>query len=149
MNMDSPLNGLTAITLAFLGDLYCPLRWLMLLATVLIAFDVRWGIAAARKRGEVIRFSKAGRRAINKTIDYFCWVTIAGIIENVFAAKFSVEGIPVGQLLLLIFIYAFEIDSCYSNYCEARNIRNRWNILGWVGKRFSLERKNENEEMKD
>ena len=136
----SVIKGAMASVLAVVGELYYPLRWLMLLAFVLIILDLRWGVAAARMRGEDVQFSRAGRRTINKMIDYFCWATVAGLIEAALFNKFSIQGIPIGQLLLMIFIFAFEIDSVYSNYCEARSIKKRWDILKWVSKKTSLEK---------
>ena len=123
----------------------------MVLAAVLILMDLRWGIAAAKKRGEIIRCPKAARKTINKAVDYLCWITIAGLLELIFANKWtsflgvSVEGISLGQLLLVIFIYVIEFNSCYTNYCDARGIKVRWNILGWISNKTSLE-KEEHEE---
>jgi len=138
------IYSISAITIGFLQDLYYPLRWFMLLAAVLILFDLRWGIGAAKKRGEIIRFSKAGRRSINKAVDYFCWITIAGLITNLFETDINIYGIPVGQGLLLLFIFLFEINSCYSNYCEMRDIK-KWDVISWVSEKTNLKIKKEEE----
>jgi hypothetical protein len=53
----------------------------------------------------------------------------------------SIEGIPIAQFLLLIFIYSIEIDSCLTNYSEARGIKFKWNIIKWVASKTSLETK--------
>jgi len=140
VGLKSTLNNLIPVAMAFLHDIYFPLRWFMLFAVVLVLFDCRWGVAAAKKRGEKVRFSRAGRRTIQKMVDYFCWITIAGLIETLFEADMAIYGIPVGQGLLLIFIYLFEVNSCYNNYCEARCIET-WDIIGWVGEKTNLKRK--------
>ena len=135
----STISTITALITAFLQDLYYPLRWFMLLAFVLILFDWRWTVAAAKKRGEKKQASRSGRQSINKMVDYFCWLTIAGLIEGMFDVDFEVHGIPIVQIILLILIYSFEIGSCYSNYCEARGIKEKWDIFGWIGKKTGLE----------
>lgn len=57
-------------------EFYNSLIPFLLLAIVLIIVDSRFGVAAARKRGEPIRTSRKWRRAINKLVDYVCWVTL-------------------------------------------------------------------------
>ena len=136
-----------------IGEFYNPLRWLLVLAFVLTIADLRWGVPAARKRGEKIRFSRGARRTINKLLDYVTWVTIGGLIDIIVGQKlYAVLGItvdfPIGQLAVLLIIYSIELDSCLSNYAEARNVKKRFNFLGWVGKKTSMEiidKNNENE----
>ena len=66
------IGGATAALLSpFVGFFEGLLPFLML-ALILIIVDSRFGILAARKRGEVIRPSRKWRRAINKLVDYIC-----------------------------------------------------------------------------
>ena len=88
----------------------------MLLALILIIVDLRFGIAASKKRGERIRFSRAGRRTINKMVDYLCWILLAGAIGKTFGEPFDIPLLP---SIVLLVIYGFEINSCYGNYFEA------------------------------
>ena len=92
----------------------------LLLALVLIVADTRFGVAAARKRGERIRPSRKWRRAVNKLVDYICWVTLAGIMGRTFG---EVLGIPLLSALTLLLVYGIELSSCFNNYFEYRGIK--------------------------
>lgn len=120
------INGTTAAIVAPLLDFYNSLIPFIILAIVLIFVDSRFGVAAARKRGEPIRTSRKWRRAINKLVDYICWVTLAGMFGQTFG---SILGIPILSGLLLLVVYGIEISSCYNNYFEAKGIKKRINIF--------------------
>ncbi|MGV8135935.1 MAG: hypothetical protein AB2L20_12030 [Mangrovibacterium sp.] len=75
------------------------------------------GIAAAKKRGDEVRFSRAGRRTINKLVDYITWILVAGALGEAFGNPF---GIPLLPALTLLVVYGFEINSCYHNYFESK-----------------------------
>ena len=74
------INGTTAAIVAPLLEFYNRLIPFLLLAIVLIIVDSRFGVAAARKRNEPIRTSRKWRRAINKLVDYICWVALAAMV---------------------------------------------------------------------
>lgn len=120
------INGATAAMVAPLLDFYDRLLPFIMLAIVLIIADSRFGIAAARKRGETIRTSRKWRRAINKLVDYICWVTLAGMFGITFG---EILGIPVLSGLILLIIYGIEISSCFNNYFEAKGIKKKINIF--------------------
>lgn len=120
------INGAIAAMVAPLLDFYNNLLPFFLLAIVLIVVDSRFGIAAARKRGETIRTSRKWRRAINKLVDYICWVTLAGMFGQTFGEIF---GIPILSALLLLIVYGIEISSCFNNYFEAKGIKKKINIF--------------------
>lgn len=120
------INGATAAMVAPLLDFYNNLLPFLLLAIVLIVVDSRFGIAAARKRGETIRTSRKWRRAINKLVDYICWVTLAGMFGQTFG---EILGIPILSALLLLIVYGIEISSCFNNYFEAKRIKKKINIF--------------------
>ncbi len=120
------INGATAAMVAPLLDFYNNLLPFLLLAIVLIVVDSRFGIAAARKRGETIRTSRKWRRAINKLVDYICWVTLAGMFGQTFG---EILGIPILSALLLLIVYGIEISSCFNNYFEAKGIKKKINIF--------------------
>lgn len=107
-------------------DFYNNLIPFILLAIVLIIVDSRFGIAAARKRGETIRTHRKWRRAINKLVDYVCWVTLVGLFGQTFG---TILGIPVLSGLLLLIVYGIEISSCFNNYFEYKNIKKKVNIF--------------------
>lgn len=120
------INGAIAAMVAPLLDFYNNLLPFFLLAIVLIVVDSRFGVAAARKRGETIRTSQKWRRAINKLVDYICWVTLAGMFGQTFG---EILGIPILSALLLLIVYGIEISSCFNNYFEAKGIKKKINIF--------------------
>lgn len=107
-------------------DFYNNLIPFIILAIVLIFVDSRFGIAAARKRGETIRTSRKWRRAINKLVDYVCWVTLAGLFGQTFG---SILGIPILSGLFLLIVYGIEVTSCFNNYFEYKGIKKKVNIF--------------------
>lgn len=120
------INGTTAAMVAPLLEFYNRLIPFIILAIILIVVDSRFGVAAARKRNEPIRASRKWRRAINKLVDYICWVTLAGMFSETFG---EILGIPILSALLLLVVYGIEISSCFNNYFEAKGIRKKVNIF--------------------
>ena len=111
------IGGVTAAVVTPLLEFYTHLIPFLLLAIVLIACDLRFGVARAKRAGEAVRMSRAVRRTLNKLVDYICWVTLAGLFGNTFGEVF---GIPLLSAVLLLIIYGIEMNSCYNNYFEAR-----------------------------
>lgn len=109
-------------------DFYQKLTPFIILAIVLIIADSRFGVEAAQKRGEVIRQSRKWRRAINKLVDYICWISLAGVFSNAYS---DVLGIPMLSGIVLLIVYAIEIVSCFNNYFEFKgiNLRLSFNAL--------------------
>lgn len=120
------INGTTAAMVAPLLEFYNRLIPFLLLAIVLIIVNSRFGVAAARKRGEPIRMSREWRQAINKLVDYICWVTLAGMFGEAFG---EILGIPILSALILLIVYGIEISSCFNNYFEAKGIKKKVNIF--------------------
>lgn len=120
------INGMNAAIIAPLLDFYNKLIPFILLAIILIIVDSRFGCAASRKRGEEIRTSRKWRRAINKLVDYICWVTLAGLFGQTFG---SILGIPILSGLFLLIVYGIEITSCFNNYFEYKGIKKKVNIF--------------------
>lgn len=120
------INGTTTAVVAPLLDFYNSLIPFLVLAIVLIFVDSRFGVAAAKRRGEPIRTSRKWRRAINKLVDYICWVTLAGMFGQTFG---EILGIPILSALILLIVYGIEISSCFNNYFEAKGIKKKVNIF--------------------
>ena len=120
------IAGATAAVISPLVDFYSKLLPFLILAIALIAIDSRFGIMASRKRGEVIRASRAVRRAINKLVDYICWITLAGMIGQTFGAAFH---IPLLSIIVLCIVYAIELTSIFNNYFFYKGINKKFN--GW------------------
>lgn len=120
------IAGATAAVISPLVNFYSKLLPFLVLAIALIAIDSRFGIMASRKRGEVIRASRAVRRAINKLVDYICWITLAGMIGQTFGAAFH---IPLLSIIVLCIVYAIELTSIFNNYFFYKGINKKFN--GW------------------
>ena len=122
------INGSLVSYLSWAADFISPIRWFLLAAFALVLADLKFGIEAARHRGETIRKSRAIRRSANKIIDYLCWILVATSFGEAFGTPF---GIPILPALVLLVVYGCEINSCFNNYFEARGSKLRINIFKW------------------
>ena len=113
------IGSVTTVALTPFIDFYQSLVPYIILAIVLIIADSRFGIEAAQKRGEVIRQSRKWRRAINKLVDYICWISLAGVFSNAYS---DILGIPTLSGIVLLIVYAIEITSCFNNYFEFKGV---------------------------
>lgn len=123
------LSGMLASWLTSFIEIVEPVKWFLLAALCLIIADAKFGIEAAKRRGEHIRRSRAIRRTVNKLIDYICWILVASSIGAAFGQPF---GIPILPAIVLFVIYGCEINSCFNNYFEARGTKLRINIFKWI-----------------
>ena len=120
------IAGATAAVISPLVDFYSKLLPFLILAIALIIIDSRFGIQASRKRGEAIRTSRAVRRAINKLVDYICWVTLAGMIGQTFGTAFHIQLL---SIIVLCIVYSIELTSIFNNYFFYKGIKKKFN--GW------------------
>lgn len=126
------INGTMAAFVSPFVEFYGALLPFLILAIVLIIADTRFGVEASNKRGETFRPSRMMRRAINKLVDYICWITLAGVIGNAFG---TVLGIPILSALILLIVYGIELTSCFNNYFEFKGINKQINIWKLFGKK--------------
>ena len=126
------ISGAMATVISPFVEFYQALAPFLILALVLIVADTRFGVEASIKRGETFRPSRMMRRAINKLVDYICWITLAGVVGNAFG---SVLGIPVLSALILLVVYGIELTSCFNNYFEFKGINKKINIWKLFGKK--------------
>lgn len=135
-------NNVLSATMAALGlvitDFYGHLAPWLLLGTVLVFVDLRFGLLAAKTRKEKIRPSRALRRTLNKMVDYLCWVTLAEVCTRTFEVSM---GAPVVSMAMLFIIYGIELNSCVNNYLEYKGIKKTWNFFRLVGKENLLDEK--------
>ena len=120
------INGVMASAIMPLLTFYENLMPYILLAIALIIVDSRFGIKASRKRGETIRPSRKWRRAINKLVDYVCWVTLAGVFGQAYG---SVLDIPALAALMLLVVYGIELTSIFNNYFEYKGMHMKINVF--------------------
>lgn len=125
------IGGATAVFISPLVDFYSALLPFLGLAIVLILVDSRFGIKAAKKRGEKIRPSRMWRRAINKLVDYICWVTLAGLLGQTFGVQL---GLPTLTIFMLCVVYGIEITSIFNNYFEYKGISKKFNMVKFFSK---------------
>ena len=126
------ISGAMATFISPFVAFYQALSPFLILALVLIIADTRFGVEASLKRGETFRPSRMMRRAINKLVDYICWITLAGVVGNAFG---TILGIPILSALILLVIYGIELTSCFNNYFEFKGINKRVNIWKLFGKK--------------
>ena len=108
--------------------------WLIV-ATILILVDLRFGISAAKQRGEQVRISRAARRTINKLIDYICWISVAWVLGGSFGKVFD---IPLLAAIIMLVVCAVEVSSIFDNFFEARGINKKFNAFKFLSKIFKL-----------
>ena len=126
------ISGAMATVISPFVEFYQALLPFLILAVVLIVADTRFGVEASIKRGETFRPSRMMRRAINKLVDYICWITLAGVVGNAFG---TILGIPILSALILLIVYGIELTSCFNNYFEFKGINKKINIWKLFGKK--------------
>ena len=126
------ISGAMAALISPFVEFYQALLPFLILAVVLIVADTRFGVEASIKRGETFRPSRMMRRAINKLVDYICWITLAGVVGNAFG---TILGIPILSALILLVVYGIELTSCFNNYFEFKGINKQINIWKLFGKK--------------
>lgn len=110
---------------AAIHEFYAPMEVWLMFAVALTITDLRFGVKAARHRGEVIRTSRMWRRSLNKLFDYFCWVTVAGLCGRTIGV---VLGVPVTSIGMFLIVYGIEISSCFNNYFEYKGIQKKFDF---------------------
>ncbi|MDH6354485.1 hypothetical protein M2132_000813 [Dysgonomonas sp. PH5-45] len=122
-------------------------KWLLLAALALTCADLRFGIAASRYRGELVKFSRAVRRTVDKIIGFVMWIVMAYAFGKAFGQPFGIELLP---LIMLLVIYCIEAESVYVNYYAARGKRVKVKFYKLLGKKADLiEFEEEKEETKN
>lgn len=90
-------SAFASLSVAIAG-FYAHLAPWLVLGLVLVFLDLRFGIKAARVRGEQIRTSRAWRRTLSKTIDYLGWVTVAELLSRTFGLAIGKPVVSMGVL---------------------------------------------------
>lgn len=113
------------------------LRWMILLAIILILSDLWFGISASRVQDIVIRKSRAGRRTLNKLVDYICYILLGAVIGKAIGEPYGVDPMGV-SITIMILCYCFEIDSIYGHICEIHGIKKQYSIWKIIFKLLTL-----------
>lgn len=124
------------------------LRWMILLAIILILSDLWFGISASRVQDIVIRKSRAGRRTLNKIVDYICYVLLGAVLGKAIGEPYGMNPIVV-SITVMVICYCFEVDSIYGHICEIHGIKKRYSIWRILFKLLTLKFKDVGEAFKD
>ena len=127
------IGGMTAAVLSPFVEGWQRIIWFLILAIILILGDLRFGIAAAKKRGEHIRPSRAVRRSLNKLVDYICWLSIATVVGVNFG---SVFGLPTLSVIIMAVVCIIELSSIIDNYLEYKGVKKKINVIKLLAKLF-------------
>lgn len=127
------IAGFTASVLSPFIEGWQQMLWFLILAIILILGDLRFGIAAAKKRGERIRPSRAVRRSINKLVDYICWLSIATVVGINFGTVFDV---PLLSVIIMAIVCLIELSSIIDNYLEYKGIKKKVNLIKLIAHIF-------------
>ena len=122
----------TTILAPFVDGWQKMLIWLIV-AVVLVLGDLRFGIEAAKKRGETVRRSRAVRRTVNKLVDYLCWICIAWTLGTAFGGPL---GVPLLAIIIMALVCLIELSSILDNYFECKGIKKRLNVFKLIGHLF-------------
>lgn len=116
------------VLLIELSDILFELRWWILAAIVLVLADLWFGIRVSRKKELEIRFSRAWRRTFNKFIDYILYVVLGTTLAMSIGPSLEIKPLQIASLIL-IFCYAFEIDSIGSHICQLHGVKKKVSIF--------------------
>lgn len=133
MNERNVIGGFTAAVLSPFVEGWQQMLWFLILAIILILGDLRFGIAAARKRDEKIRPSRAVRRSLNKLVDYICWLSIATVVGVNFGSVFK---LPLLSVIIMAVICIIEMSSIIDNYLEYKGIKKKVNVIKLIARIF-------------
>lgn len=128
-------NNYTDGFLLGLLDFFIWAKWLLAAAFILIMADLRFGIPAAKARGEEVKKSRAVRRTFDKITNYCIWIILAYTFGQAFGQPFGVELLP---LLMLLVIYGVEVESIYVNYFAAKGRKIKVNFFKFFGKKADI-----------
>lgn len=132
--------------LAELLDFIVWAKWLFLLALALTIADLKFGISASKKRNEIIKRSRALRRTIKKISDYFIWVITAYTFGKAFGLPFGIELLP---LIILVVVYAIELESIFVNYFASKGKKVKVDVFKFFKSKTDLMDIEEVKENKD
>lgn len=138
-------------TVGLLGEctqILYDLRWMILLAIILILSDLWFGISVSRVHSIEIRKSRAGRRTLNKLVDYICYILLGAVLGKALGEPYGIDPIVV-SITVMVLCYCFEIDSIYGHICEIHGIKKRYSVWKILFKLITFKFKDLGEAFKD
>ena len=138
-------------TVGLLGEctqILYDLRWMILLAIILILSDLWFGISVSRVHSIEIRKSRAGRRTLNKLVDYICYILLGAVLGKALGEPYGIDPIVV-SITIMVLCYCFEIDSIYGHICEIHGIKKRYSVWKILFKLITFKFKDLGEAFKD
>ena len=138
-------------TVGLLGEctqILYDLRWMILLAIILILSDLWFGISVSRVHNIEIRKSRAGRRTLNKLVDYICYILLGAVLGKALGEPYGIDPIVV-SITVMVLCYCFEIDSIYGHICEIHGIKKRYSVWKILFKLITFKFKDLGEAFKD
>lgn len=97
--------GLTTTLLLFFENSLEKMIPYFFICAIVIVLDLWFGVQAAKIRGEEVRVSRAIRRTLGKTVEYFAWSVLASSL----AVATGYQIIQTGLMLLVIGIECISI----------------------------------------
>jgi hypothetical protein len=122
-------SGVAVTAIAFLHAALINMIPYFICAIPLVALDCRWGVPAARIRGEKVTLSRFIRMLMTKCVDYVCWVVVAASLALAFEHGWL-------EWLVLGLVMGNEIVSIIGNYLLVKKgIELSWEAFyRWVFK---------------
>lgn len=95
-------------------DFISPIKYIIIATVLLVIMDLYFGISESRQNGKPIRKSRAFRRTANKLMDYFFFILLTGLLQQIFLD--SHIQTPYFSLVATILIGFFELESIINHW---------------------------------
>lgn len=125
MNIVSKISF--SVFIAEFYSLMWDMRWLMLLALILILADLWYGVSKSRRRKEEVRISRAIRRTLIKIGDYICVILLGAVIGKAIGEPIGIHYEIIAVCCMGLACYC-ELESVISNYCECKGIQYHFSL---------------------
>lgn len=102
-------TGVSAALLLFFEQSLERMMPYICVAAAVILVDLVFGVRAARKRGDRIRISRAVRRTLGKSVEYFCWAVLASSLA-------VATGCTAIETVLMLLVIGVELVSIVQNW---------------------------------
>lgn len=108
------------------------LRWMIVLIIVLIISDLWFGLQESIHKKVKIRFSRAGRRTCNKSVDYMTYLILGSVIGLAILEPLNIADHTVSAAIGLGLGCMWEIESIIGHVCVLHGIKNKFSIRALV-----------------